>query len=207
MNTNPFDIYTEEYEEWFRENNITFQSELKALRQVIPAGKKGLEIGIGSGIFAEQLGIEYGIDPSESMLNYARKRKLIVQKGVAEQLPYPDKSFDYAVFITSICFIDDPSKAFKEAYRVVKDKGSVIVAIIDKDSELGKTLAANKEDSKFYRTASFYSVPKIMLLMESNNLEVTQIFQTLTKLGNEEIEEPIEGYGKGGFVVIKGIKY
>ncbi|MFA5668330.1 MAG: class I SAM-dependent methyltransferase [Balneolaceae bacterium] len=206
MNTNPFDIYTEEYEEWFKENESVFHSELEALKKVIPMGKKGLEIGIGSGIFAEQLGIEYGIDPSENMLQYARERKLIVQEGVAENLPYPDKSFDFAVFITSICFIDNPSKAFKEAYRVVKDKGSVIVAIIDKDSSLGQTLAANKEDSRFYRTASFYSVPKVMLLLETNNFEVTHIFQTLVKPGNKEVEKPIEGYGKGGFVVIKGKK-
>ena len=61
---NPFDIFTEEYEKWFEENDNTFQSEILALRKVIPEGKKGIEIGIGSGIFAQQLGIEFGIDPS-----------------------------------------------------------------------------------------------------------------------------------------------
>ena len=71
MVQNPFDIYTDEYERWFEENIITFQSELLAIRQVMSVGKKGIEIGIGSGIFAEQLGINYGIDPSDSMLDLA----------------------------------------------------------------------------------------------------------------------------------------
>lgn len=52
MNENPFDIFTNEYEKWFKENNMLFQSELLALKQVVPTDKKGLEIGIGSGIFA-----------------------------------------------------------------------------------------------------------------------------------------------------------
>jgi uncharacterized protein YjfI (DUF2170 family) len=78
MVQNPFDIYSEEYEEWFEENKTTFKSELLAIRQVMPISKKGIEIGIGSEIFAEQLGIKFGIDPSESMLELARKRNLIV---------------------------------------------------------------------------------------------------------------------------------
>ncbi len=59
------------------------------------------------------------------MLNYAKKRKLSVEKGFAENLPYPDKSFDFAAFITSICFVDNPEKALKEAHRIIKDKGDL----------------------------------------------------------------------------------
>jgi ubiquinone/menaquinone biosynthesis C-methylase UbiE len=72
MKQNPFDNLTSEYEAWFVKNKTLFQSELLALRQVVPVDKKGLEIGVGSGIFAEQLGIHYGIDPAEKMLEYAR---------------------------------------------------------------------------------------------------------------------------------------
>ncbi len=65
MKYNPFDIYSDEYEDWFKKNEITFQSELLALKQVVPIGKKGIEIGIGSGIFAAKLNIQFGVDPSE----------------------------------------------------------------------------------------------------------------------------------------------
>jgi hypothetical protein len=46
MKDNPFDIFTEEYENWFKENELVFQSELLALKQVIPVGKEGVEIEI-----------------------------------------------------------------------------------------------------------------------------------------------------------------
>ena len=101
---NPFNILASEYEAWFVENKILFQSELLALKQVVPVDKKGVEIGIGSGIFAEQFGIRFGIDPSEKMLEYAQKRGLDVQNGVAENLPYENESFDFALFVTAICF-------------------------------------------------------------------------------------------------------
>ena len=206
MKDNPFDIFTDEYEDWFKENEIVFQSELLALKQVIPVGKNGIEIGIGSGIFAEKLNIKFGIDPSEKMLNYATQRKLSVKKGVAENIPYPDNSFDFAAFITSICFVDNPEKALTEAYRIIKDKGDLIIAFIDKESSLGKFLEQEKEDSKFYRQARFYSVSEIISMIVNNHFEITDIIQTLTEIKLEIPENPMKGHGKGSFVVIKGRK-
>lgn len=206
MHDNPFDLFTEEYESWFVENKTLFQSELLALRQVVPVGKKGIEIGIGSGIFAEQLNICFGIDPSDNMLKVAKKRNIEVIKGFAEELPFPDNSFDFAVFITSICFIANPTKAIREAHRILKPNGNIIIAIIDKESHLGQILVREKNENKFYKDATFYSVPEMIELIETNDFNVTDIFQTLTGIENERIESPFEGFGEGGFVVIKGRK-
>ncbi len=206
MTQNPFDIYTSEYEEWFKENPILFKSELLALKQAVPINKKGLEIGVGSGLFAEKLNIKFGIDPSENMLKLARQRNINVDFGRAEKLPYPSNSLDFTVFITSICFIENPLKAFQEAYRVTKQKGHLIVAFIDKESALGKTLIATKNDSKFYKPAHFYSVQEIISLMEKSNFKIKKIFQTLTDLTKNEVETPTKGFGKGSFVVIQGVK-
>ncbi len=206
MTYNPFDIYTADYENWFKENSLLFKSEVLAIQQVLPAHKKGLEIGIGSGIFAEQLHIEFGIDPSENMLQRARERGLNVEHGYAEHLPYLDNSFDFTVFITSICFIDKPLQAFQEAYRVTKANGHVIVAFLDKESALGQSLMARQKDDKFYKTAHFYSVQEIIDLLAKNKFEVKEIYQTLTDISKNGIEKPTQGYGKGGFVVVKGQK-
>ncbi|HSL88383.1 MAG TPA: class I SAM-dependent methyltransferase [Ignavibacteriaceae bacterium] len=206
MKDNPFDIFIDEYENWFKENELVFQSELLALKQVIPVGKEGVEIGIGSGIFAEKLNIKFGIDPSEKMLNYATQRNLTVKKGFAENLPYPDKSFDFVTFITSICFVDNPEKALKEAHRIIKDKGNLIIAFIDKESSLGKSLELEKEDSKFYRHAKFYSVSELTSMIINNHFEITEIIQTLTEMKLKFPENPMKGHGKGSFVVIKGRK-
>jgi len=203
---NPFDIYTDEYEKWFEENKTTFQSELLAIRQVMPTWGKCIEIGIGSGIFAEQLGIKFGIDPSDSMLELARKRNLNVVKGFAENLPYPDESFDYAAFITSICFIKNPDKAIVETHRILKTGGEIIVAFIDKNSRLGHTLIKEKEGSKFYSIASFYSVPEVIAMIEKNRFKIFDIVQTLTVINASKVEQPMEGFGNGSFVVISALK-
>jgi len=206
MIQNPFDIYTEEYEKWFEENANTFQSELIAIRQMIPIQKKGIEIGIGSGLFAEQLGIKFGIDPSEKMLELARKRNLTVVNGFAENLPFPADNFDFATFITSICFIENPDKAINEAYRILKKDGEIIIAFIDKDSRLGQILNKEKDNSKFYSVATFYSVSKIIKMLENNDFKISEIIQTLIDIDNQVIEQPIKGFGKGCFVVIKANK-
>ena len=206
MVQNPFDIYTDEYEKWFEENKTTFQSDLLAIRQVMPTWGKGIEIGIGSGIFAEQLGIKFGIDPSDSMLELARKRNLNVVKGFAENLPYPDESFDYAAFITSICFIKNPDKAIVETHRILKTGGEIIVAFIDKNSRLGHTLIKEKEGSKFYSIASFYSVPEVIAMIEKNRFKIFDIVQTLTVINASKVEQPMEGFGNGSFVVISALK-
>lgn len=206
MKDNPFDIFTDEYENWFKENELIFQSELLALKQVIPVGKEGVEIGIGSGIFAEKLDIKFGIDPSEKMLNYATQRNLKVKKGVAENLPYPDNSFDFVAFITSICFVDNPEKAIEEAHRIIKDKGEIIIAFIDKESSLGNSLVQEKKDSKFYKHAKFYSVSELTSMIANNHFEISDIIQTLTEINLKIPENPTKGHGKGSFVVIKGKK-
>ncbi len=203
---NPFDTLASEYEAWFIENKILFQAELLALKQVVPVDKPGVEIGIGSGIFAEQLGIRFGIDPSEKMLEYARQRGLEVQNGVAEKLPYENESFDFAVFITAVCFVDNPDLAVKEAYRILKNQGEIIIAIFDKETRFGKFLESNKKRSQFYRHARFLSVPEIMELLKKHNFRVTQTVQTLEDPATRKIENPLEDYGKGSFVVVKGVK-
>ena len=206
MEHNPFDSLCSEYESWFVENKTLFQSELLALRQVVPVGNKGIEIGIGSGIFAEQLGIHFGIDPSENMLEYARKRGLDVKKGIAEKIPYEAESFDYAALITTICFVENPQQSIKEAYRILKDNGEIIIAIIDKETPFGKFLDEGKRKSRFYKNANFYSAMEIVNLLTTNSFRVDRILQTLENPGSTIIEDPTEGYGKGSFVVIKGNK-
>lgn len=206
MKTNPFDSFTDEYEAWFNENETIFQSELLALRQVVPIEKNGIEIGIGSGIFAEKLAVKFGVDPSENMLEYAKKRNLNVQKAVSENLPFNDKSFDFALFITSMCFVGNPQKAVSEAYRVTNDSGQLIIAFIDKNSTLGKILENSKENDKFYKHAKFYSVDQISSIIENNNYQIIETVQTLIDMNTKTPEKPVAGHGKGAFVVIKARK-
>ncbi len=205
-----FDKYFGEYDQWYEKNKVIYLSELEALRKVTPTGKKGLEIGVGTGRFAEPLGIEYGVDPSEKMLSIAQKRgiKTFVAKG--ENLPFSNEEFDYVLIAITICFVEEPDKVIEESRRVLKNGGKLIIGIADKESSLGKFyLEKKKEGHRFYKYATFYSTDEIVKMLKKHNFTNFTFYQTLFKPIEEikEIEEPKEGYGEGSFVVISATKY
>ncbi|MBS4061635.1 MAG: class I SAM-dependent methyltransferase [Bacteroidetes bacterium] len=139
------------------------------------------------------------------MLEYARQRGVEVQNGVAENLSYENESFDFAVLINSICFIDNPEMAVKESYRILKNEEEIIIAILDKENRLW-SLFSKREEEPVLLACPLFSVPKIRELLEKNKFRVTQTNQTLENPATSKIENPVEGYGKDSFVVIKGVK-
>lgn len=117
----PFEEHSDSYEKWFEENADLYQAELEAVRGLLPpAGAEGMEVGVGTGRFAGSLGIKMGVEPSGQMAARARVRGIDVYPGVAEGLPFPDGRFDFILFVTTICFVDDLLKAFEEAFRTLK---------------------------------------------------------------------------------------
>ena len=95
---------------------------------------KTLEIGIGTGKSMTDYpsGVSVtGIDSSENMLKYARRRanghahieELLVMD--AEHLFFEDNSFDTVVSSCVFCSVHNPVKAFKEIKRVCKTNGNI----------------------------------------------------------------------------------
>lgn len=206
--TKPFDENLQEYEDWFVSNKFVYQSELKAVEKVIPKNKNGFEIGIGSGLFAQPFSIKEGIEPSSKMREKAKQRDLKVINAVAENLPYPDKSKDFALMVTTICFVDDIYKSFQEANRVLKNNGNLIIGFVDKNSPLGKIYLKHKNESLFYRDAIFFGTKEVYKILQKTGFEIVETYQTIFGKLDEvkTIQETIEGYGKGSFVVIKAKK-
>ena len=206
--TKPFDKYSDEYDRWFVVNKYAFQSELKAIKSVMPDSGKGVEIGVGSGIFAEPLGITEGIEPSQAMRDKAKKKNINTLDGVAENLPYSDNSFDFALMVTTICFVDDVVKSFHEAHRILSDNGRLIIGFVDKNSPLGQVYQQYKEDSIFYKNALFYGTEDVFKILKNTGFEIESTWQTV--FGNPEeidrVQETLSGYGKGNFVVVKARK-
>ena len=202
-----FEKYSKEYDEWFIKNQDIYLAELSAIKRLVPSGKFGVEIGVGSGRFALPLGIKVGVDPSKKMAEISRKREIQVYEAVAEKLPFNDKTFDFVLMITTICFVDDLVKSFKEAYRVLKNDGFIIIGFVDKESELGERYQLKKKKkSKFYKDATFYSVKQVIDFLRKTNFEIVVIGQTVfpSRIGRIDVVE--DGYGKGSFVIIKAIK-
>ncbi|MFP3898484.1 MAG: class I SAM-dependent methyltransferase [Dehalococcoidia bacterium] len=204
----PFELHHAEYEKWFEKNTSAYQSELAALRWFVPMQGRGIEIGVGSGRFASPLGIDIGIDPSPKMGRMARSRGLEVLDAIAEALPFRNGSFAFALMVTTVCFLRDVEAALKEAYRVLKPSGSVIIGFIDKDGPLGISYRDRKNESAFYSLATFYSVSDMVARLEKAGFKhfslVQTLFHSLTEL--TDIEPVRAGYGQGAFVVIRARK-
>ena len=205
--TEVFEKHAKRYEEWFERNRFVYESEIRAVKKMMPKGK-GIEIGVGTGRFAIPLKIRYGIDPSRRMGRIAKKRGIKIIYGIAEKLPLKECIFDFLLMVTTICFVDDIKTSFQEAYRVLKPGGYFLTGFIDRESLIGRMYQKNKEKSIFYKEADFYSVDEIIDLLKETEFSNFKIVQTVFHdLENIKHIDPVkEGYGEGSFVVIKAMK-
>jgi len=197
-----FDKNCEKYDRWYEKNRFAYLSEMEAIKKVLPPTGKGLEVGVGTGRFAAPLKIEFGIDPSEGMLEIARQRGINVKKGSGENLPFGDAEFDYVAFIITICFIRNPQKALREAHRVLKKGGSIIIGIVDRNSFLGRFYQG--KESVFYKEATFFTTDEITGFLVSEGFGNFIYWQTLFEMPDrmDRVQEPEKGFDKGGFTVI-----
>ncbi len=192
----------ESYEEWFTKNFNIFSSEIEALKKVLPKSGKGVEIGVGSGLFASRLGIKDGVEPSKKMANIAIGRGIKVIHGFAENLPIHDEIYDFVLMVTVDCFFTDILKSFKEAHRILSRNGFLIIAFIDRNTPLGQIYEEKKASNIFYKNAKFHSASEIENLLKNAHFEIVDKKQTIFNLENK-IQEIKPGVGEGLFAVIK----
>jgi SAM-dependent methyltransferase len=206
--TAPFNAYHGRYESWFRRHPAAYHSELLAIRALLPWQGLGLEIGVGTGRFAAPLGVSIGLDPSRAVLAYAVERGISCIQAVAEALPFKNAVFDYGLIVTTICFVDNPKTMLNEARRVLKSGASLVIGFVDRDSMLGQRYLAHQGESVFYREACFYSALEVARLLGDTGFVDFVCGQTLVHPLNEiqEIEPLWNGYGNGGFVVVKAVR-
>ncbi len=209
-NTNIFNDHVAEYEAWFDQYPEVFRSEMEAVREMLPEGDKllGIEIGLGTGRYAQALQIKEGIEPAANMRNIAFKRGIETMDAMAEKLPYGDLRFDFVLMLFSIAYFKNLRQAFSEAYRVLKNDGVLVIGFIDRNSALGQAYEQHKAESTFYRNANFYSVQKVVDELTEAGFRYFDFRQTL--FGDlddiREYQPSLEGYGQGSFVVVRAAK-
>jgi len=205
VKTEPFEVYHKRYEEWFIKYKHAYESEILALKRMLPNFSSGVEIGAGTGRYALPLGIRMGLEPAKRPSVLALSRGLEVIRGIAEEMPFKTSSFDLELMVTTICFLDDIWKALLEVKRTLKPDGYLITGYVDKDSKLGRAYQQRKEENPFYGEATFYGTSEIVKILTKIGFGKFSFVQTIFK-ELEEIKslEPVkDGYGEGSFVVIR----
>lgn len=108
----------------------------------IPRGASILDIGCGAGVdsfvAAAMVGPEgrvIGIDLSPEMVERAKKNlektslpNVTIQEGSAEDLSFPDETFDIVISNGVFNLVPDKLKALKEVLRVLKPEGRFLLA-------------------------------------------------------------------------------
>ncbi len=157
-----FDRYADDYDQWFETNKEVYTAQTGYLRWYITGTDNDLEIGVGSGRFASRLGIRHGLDPSPRLLVMARQRGVETVLGKGEYLPYRAGTFNCILMMTVVCFLDDVAQSCKEAFRVIRSGGTLVVAFMEKDGEVALRERTRKPAGRFLHYAEFLTAEQVM---------------------------------------------
>ena len=233
MNKKAFDEYAEKYDSWFLKNRTVLESEVALLAHFLKKPGLALSVGCGSGLFEMLLQRDYnilikeGLEPSAGMAEIACNRGLKVQMGSAESMNYQPNEFDTVIFNGSPGYIKNLKQAFKEAYRVLKPAGHILVLDVPKESSYALLYNLAKElktwdhpmlqgvipehpyPIEFVKEANWRTTQEKIDLLKEVGFKNFKYAQTLTRhpvYSNLKKEEPIEGYDRGDYVAIYGEK-
>jgi ubiquinone/menaquinone biosynthesis C-methylase UbiE len=163
-----FDAIADNYDSWYdtREGSAVFEEEVQGLRLLCDGcSGRWLEVGVGTGRFAEALGISHGVDLSPPMARKASQRGVRVQVGRAEQLAFRDGAFEGVLMALTLCFLADPQAALLECRRVLRTTGRLVIGTIPADSPWGRLYRKKAADGHpVYSHARFYITEEIMRL-------------------------------------------
>jgi SAM-dependent methyltransferase len=125
--------------------DVVAQRKATLERLALRSGESVIDIGCGPGFLCDEMaeavgenGQVLGVDISDDLLTVARERnarsRLTYEHGDAERLDQPEASFDVAVSVETLEFLNDPDRAIAEMFRVLKPGGR---ALMDPKYRLG----------------------------------------------------------------------
>jgi ubiquinone/menaquinone biosynthesis C-methylase UbiE len=207
-----FDRLANEYDKWFDsdEGRPIFEMETECLRDLIGEGAAGwLEVGVGTGRFAQALRVEEGVDPSAAMLEFTARRGIRTRQGRGENLPYPDASFDGVLIALTLCFVDDPWQVLRECARALKHGGHLVVGVVPSDSPWGGYYERKgREGHPFYAEAEFFAPDQVVQMAASAGFDLERANCCLLSPPNEPLNTSWRrGIVKdAGFVAMRFLK-
>ena len=133
-----FDVAPEAYDGFMGRYSVLLAPQLADLAGV-RAGQRVIDVGSGPGALTGELVTRLGagsvaaVDPSEPFVAAVRARYpgVEVHWASAEELPFPDRSFDAALAQLVVHFMADPVAGLAEMARVTRRDGVVAACVWD----------------------------------------------------------------------------
>ena len=149
--------------------------ELLAMLQLVD-GERVLDLGGGTGRVSQSFSCQCSLlvlDSSWGMLREARDKGLLVCCGLAEELPFPDQSFDRVVMVDVFHHLLDQRRALREALRVLRSPGRLVLEEPDIRYAWVKLIALGE---RLLRMRSrFYSLPDLTRLLRSEGAGILAV--------------------------------
>jgi ubiquinone/menaquinone biosynthesis C-methylase UbiE len=202
---NPFDDAIARYDGWFDspKGRVLFENELAAIRLLWRGEfRPVLEVGVGTGRFAEALVVEWGIDPAKQALRLAEQRGVQVRQARGEALPFANATFGCVLMVTTLCFADDSNALLGEVARVLRPDGHLLIADIPADTAWGRHYLQKKADGHpLYRDARFFTGEEITDIVRRAGLSPVGFSSTLIE---SKPERPKPEAAQPGWIVGAG---
>ncbi|MDP2659439.1 MAG: class I SAM-dependent methyltransferase [Dehalococcoidia bacterium] len=210
MNNVAFDAYAAQYDAWYDSDvgRPIFATEVACLRPFLHRyPMPHLEIGVGSGRFAQALAIEDGVDPAAAPLKLARARGVRGAIAAGENLPFPDGVFGEVLIALALCFVTQPALVLEESRRVLRPEGGLVLGLILGESPWAEYYARKgREGHPIYSQARFFAKNEMEALLRFCRFEALEYRSCLFQppgLTRYLREEPVSGYHPpAGFVAL-----
>jgi len=202
-----FDYWPEKYDQWFQTpiGRLVEGYEGQLILSMLKpsSGEFILDAGCGTGVFTGHLlereaGV-VGLELSRPMLIRtmfkSKGRRFLSVQGDMRNLPFADGSFDKAVSVTAIEFIENARVAVEEMFRVTKPGGIIVVATLNSLSPWAhRRKEAGKKGHPIFRHALFRSPEEMAGLSRVEGIIETAIH--FEKTDDLDLAQKIEREGR-----------
>ena len=162
----------------------------------VGAGTRLLDVGCGPGL-AAQLAAKRGarvagLDAAEASLEIARVRtpQGDFRAGEMENLPWADNTFDVVTGFNAFQFAANPVNALREAWRVSRPGGRVVMAVLGRQEDVDSTIIAAALNK--FLPSPLPGAPSPSSLSVPGRLEGLLEQANLSPLGSFEVDCPLE---------------
>lgn len=165
----------------------TFEKRLSMIGNYQKAGRI-LDVGCATGFFlqvAKDRGWEpYGVDVSiEALVEAQRGPNIPVVQGTLERASFRDDCFDAITMFDVIEHLPDPIQVLREAHRILKENGILVICTPDVESFSARLMGRNWPHLKPSEHLYYFSkntLPRMLDRAGFHVLEATGIAKTLT---------------------------